>query len=574
MYNNILRKIIKPNLCIFLTFVISLSLAKADNNNFSVVELTIPQMQKAMAEGKTSSRDLVVQYLMRIGLYENKINASISVNKNAIKYAEELDRERAQGKIRGPLHGIPIAIKDNIHTTDMPTTAGTLAFENYTPPYDATLVRKLREAGAVIIAKTVLTEMANWMVLRMPNNYSAVGGYSFNPYDPRRDPRPGRNDGRGVLPTGSSSSGSGTAANLWAANVGTETVNSVIGPSSAAMLAAIKPTIGRISRWGIIPVSYDQDSAGPMTRTITDATILLGIMEGAQPDPNDPMTTRCKPPKDNDYTRFLNSNALKGKRIGVPRKWFIESYQLPEQNQPSGGIPEDQRNVMKEVISILRKQEATVVDPADIPSAIAKTWSENSLVSGSCTIGPSYKGFDDKCSTVLKYSFKRDFNNWLTTLGDTAPIKSLTELREWNIDNTSRGTLKYAQHTLDLSDEMDLSSKSDQNRYQSDRARDILLSGQKGTDAVLEKYDLDAVVFPGDRGSRFLAKAGYPSVTVPFAFVKNASGDPEAYPNGFTPKPGPLGITFAGTACSEPVLIGISYAFEQATNRRRPPELD
>ena len=191
---------------------------------FSVVEATIPEMQAAMEDGRVTSRDLVTQYLVRLGLYENVINAAISINDQALTVAHERDVERADGIVRGSLHGIPIAIKDNIHTTDMPTTAGTLALDGYVPPYEATLLTKLREAGAVILAKTVLTEMANWMVLGMPNNYSAVAGFAFNPYDPRRDLRPGRNDGRGVLPTGSSSSGGGTAANLWAANVGTETV--------------------------------------------------------------------------------------------------------------------------------------------------------------------------------------------------------------------------------------------------------------------------------------------------------------------------------------------------------------
>ena len=272
------------------TLLITPSLAA----DFSVVEATIPEMQAALASGKVTSRELVRQYLARIGMYENRINAAISVNVRALEIADALDTERAAGKVRGPLHGIPIAIKDNIHTTDLPTTAGTLRFEGFIPPYEATLTKNLRDGGAVIIAKTVLTEMANWMVIGMPNNYSSLGGYAFNPYDPRRDPRPGFDDGRPVLPTGSSSSGGGTAASLWAANIGTETTVSVIGPASAAMLAAIKPTIGRISRYGIIPVSKDQDSAGPMTRTVADAAILLGVLEGVKPDPNDKMTKRCK----------------------------------------------------------------------------------------------------------------------------------------------------------------------------------------------------------------------------------------------------------------------------------------
>ena len=537
--------------------------------DFSVVEATIPEMQAAMEEGRVTSRDLVTQYLVRLGLYENAINAAITVNAKALEVADALDRERAAGKVRGPLHGIPIAIKDNIHTTDMPTTAGTLALERFVPPYDATLVQNLRDGGAVIIAKTVLTEMANWMVLGMANNYSAVGGYAFNPYDTRRDPRPGLNDGRGVLPTGSSSSGSGTAANLWAANIGTETTTSIIGPASAAMLAAVKPTVGRISRWGVIPVTYDQDTAGPMTRTVTDAAVLLGVLEGKVPDPNDVRTQRCAPPPNSDYTKYLNAGALKGARIGIPRAWFVDAHTLPGNVEPSGGIPADQKAMLDEVAAILRAKGATVVDPADVPSAIATEWDDNVLVRGSCSRKPNFKGDDETCSVVLKYGFKRDFTDWVISLGPDAPIKSLTELREWNIANASLGTLRYAQRSLDISDEQDLNSEEDRQRFNTDRANDVRLAGKEGADAVLAQYDLDALVFAGSRGSSFLAKAGYPSVIVPFGLVANGDG----FPEGFVPKPAPLGVTFSGTACSEPKLLALAYAFERATNRRVTPEL-
>lgn len=557
------------------TLLIALVIAAPSQaDDFSVVEATISEMQAAMEDGRVTSRDLVTQYLVRLGLYENVINASLAVNDQALAVADALDAERAAGKVRGPLHGIPIAIKDNIHTTDMPTTAGTLALDGFVPPYDATLVANLREAGAVILAKTVLTEMANWMVLGMPANYSAHGGFAFNPYDPRRDLRPGLNDGRGVLTTSSSSSGGGTAANLWAANVGTETVTSVVGPASAAMLAAVKPTIGRVSRWGIIPVSYDQDSAGAMTRSVVDAAIMLGAMEGA--DPNDSMTSRCTPPPNKDYTQYLDKDALRGARIGVPRAWFIEPHTMPKRDgstgKPSGGIPEDQKAMMEEAIAILRAAGATVVDPAEIPSAIASKWEDNGLVRGSCSARPSFKGDDEECSVALKYSFKRDFNGWLATLGDSAPVDSLTALRQWNIDNAARGTLRYAQHTMDISDEMDPTLPEDQKRYADDRAKDILLAGERGADAVLAQYNLDALLFAGSRGNSFLAKAGYPSVIVPFGMVANDSGDPTAHPPGFVPKPAPLGVTFAGTECSEPRLLALAYAFEQITKRRVPPE--
>ena len=562
-------RIARPLLLVGAIFTaVAVSSVSTHAEEFSIVEATIPEMQAAMEERRVTSRDLVTAYLIRLGLYENTINAAISVNAKALEIADALDLERAAGTVRGPLHGIPIAIKDNIHTTDMPTTAGTLAFDGFVPSYDATLVRNLREGGAVIIAKTVLTEMANWMVLGMANNYSAVGGYAFNPYDPRRDPRPGLNDGRGVLPTGSSSSGAGTAASFWAANVGTETTTSIIGPASAAMLAAVKPTVGRISRWGVIPVTYDQDTAGPMTRTVTDAAILLGVLEGTAPDPNDAETGRCTSPPDNDYTQYLKGDALKGARIGVPRSWFIDPYTLPGSDVPTGGIPADQKAMMDEVVAVLRAQGATVIDPADVPSAVAKIWEDNVLVRGSCSRKPNYKGDDSECSVVLKYGFKRDFTDWVATLGPGGPVKSLTELREWNIANENLGTLKYAQRSLDISDEQDLNSVEDRQRYETDRANDVRLAGAEGADAVLQYHNLDALIFAGSRGSSFLAKAGYPSVSVPFGLVANGDG----FPEGFVPKRAPLGVSFSGTACSEPRLLALAYAFEQATRRRRPPE--
>ncbi len=242
----------------------------ATSRSFSVVEATIPQMQAAMKSGQITSHDLVLQYLARIGMYEEKLHAAVFVNPNALKEADALDRERAEGHVRGPLHGIPVALKDNIHTTNMPTSGGALAFQGFIPPYEATLTKNLEAAGAIIIAKAGLSELANFVAgapTPMPGDYNAVGGQGFNPFDPRKDPRPATFDGRPALNTGGSSSGIGTSANLWAANVGSETSGSILGPSNQTMLAAVKPTVGRISRWGVIPITADQDTAGPMTRT-------------------------------------------------------------------------------------------------------------------------------------------------------------------------------------------------------------------------------------------------------------------------------------------------------------------
>src|SRR5271155_5284721 len=272
---------------------------KASKRTFNVVEATIPEMREAMEKKRLTSHELVAQYLIRMALYEHKLHAAIAINPNAIKEADERDRERAAGKVRGPLHGIPIALKDNIHTTDMPTTGGALAFSGLIPPYEATLTKNLRDAGAIIIAKTGMTELANWVAGApnpMPGNYNAVGGFGYNPYDPRPDPREATFDGRPALQTGGSSSGIGTAASFWAANVGSDTGGSVISPSNSNMLVGIRPTIGRISRYGVIPITADHDTAGPMARTVSDAAIMLSVLEGATPDPNDAATRTCMPP--------------------------------------------------------------------------------------------------------------------------------------------------------------------------------------------------------------------------------------------------------------------------------------
>src|SRR5215207_4401062 len=325
---------------------------------FSVVEATIPDMQKAMQEGRISSRRLVEQYLQRIALYNDKFNAVITVNAKALEEADRLDAERKAGKSRGPLHGIPVGLKDNILTTDIRTTGGSIAFENLMSPYDATLAKNLRDAGAIIIAKTTLTELANFIAAGMPGNYNAALGYAMNPYDPRRDPRDAASDGRPVLNTGGSSSGGGTAANFWAANVGTETSGSILSPANQNMLAAIKPTVGRISRYGVIPITADQDTAGPMAKSVTDAAIFFGALESGSPDPNDAATKTCQAPPNRDYTPFLKRDGLKGARIGIPRANFYDRITLPGEKEPRGGLNEAQAKSMAEAIDVLKKEGA------------------------------------------------------------------------------------------------------------------------------------------------------------------------------------------------------------------------
>ena len=551
-------------LAIFAAFVIY---GSTQSQKFTVVEASISDMQKALQQHRVTSRELVQQSLTRVALYEDRLNAIIYVNPHASDEADARDRERASGRVRGPLHGIPIALKDNIQTSDMPTTGGALAFAGLIPPYDATVTKNLREAGAIIIAKTQLTELANWVTVGMPGNYNSLNGYGMNPYDPRRDPRPGLDDGRPVLTTGGSSSGVGTAVSFWAANVGTETSGSILSPANQNMLAGIKPTVGRVSRYGIIPITADQDTAGPMARSVADAAIMFGVLESAVPDPNDPATTTCTPPPGRDYTRFLDRNALKGARIGVPRAFFYDEVVSGSSLVPRGGLTAPQQDVMRAAIAELKRQGATVVDPADIPSITDWDPARNFLEWPVCSGPDNAKGKDANCSTTYKYGMKRDFTKWLSLLGDRAPVQSLTELRAWNDTHRAAGTLKYGQSNLDNADEIDLTA--DRARYEADRRKDLLLTARHGIDEVMKAKRLDALLFPAQNGNGIAARAAYPSVIVAYATVPNNA--PPAYPARFEPKPAPFGVTFTGMACSEPKLIALAYAFEQATRKRIPP---
>ena len=509
---------------------------------FSVVEATIADMQQAMRERRTTSRDIVQQYLDRIAKYEDRLNAVIALNPRALDEADARDRERAQGKVRGPLHGIPIALKDNIHTTSMPTTGGALAFKGFVPPYEATITTNVREAGAIVIAKTNMTELANWIATGMPGNYNALAGYGLNPYDARPDPREGTNDGRPALNAGGSSSGAGTAANFWAANVGTETSGSILTPANQTMLVGIKPTVGRISRYGIIPITADQDTAGPMAKTVADAAILLGVLEGRAPDRHDPAPTACPRVPNGDYTRFLNERGLESARLGLVRAGFVDEGRQGE--------------VVTQAVAVLRKSGATVIEEVALAAAPPV-----------CRDQGGARGKDADCSIVFKYGMKRDFNRWLVSLGPASPIKTLTELREWNLAHRTEGAIKYGQSQLDISDEVDL--ERDRARYLADRAADVRLTGAEGIAAAMKHDRLDALVFVGSTGAAVAAKPGYPTVIVPFGRVPNLVSPP--FPSGFEAKPSPLGISFTGGACSEPRLIEIAYAFEQATKRRIPP---
>ncbi|MCB9903943.1 MAG: amidase [Planctomycetes bacterium] len=534
---------------------------------FTVVEASIAELQAALTEGRVTSRRIVEEYLARIGMYDARLRATVAVNPHALEDADRLDRERAAGRVRGPLHGIPIALKDNIQTLDMPTTGGAIAFDGFMAPYEARLVTDLREAGAIILAKTTLTELANWVATGMPNNYNALNGYGMNPYDPRRDPRPGHDDGRAVLDTGGSSSGIGTAANFWAGNVGTETSGSIQIPASNNMLASVKPTVGLISRHGIIPITADQDTAGPMAKHVADLAVLLDAMATGV-DANDPATGVCAPPP-GGYVAALDRGALQGARIGIPRAYYYEAVTPPGAREPRGGLTRAEADLMRRAIAELERAGAIVVDPVAIPSIVATNADDNQLCFETCYDLPQRKGGDASCSVVLKYGMKRDFDAWLASLGSAAPVDSLTALREFNLAHEQRGAIKYGQAELDISDEMDV--VGDVERYLADRAKDLRLCRTEGIDAALEAHDLDALLFPAWTSESMLNKAGYPAVGVPFGFVPNDVAPP--LPDGFDPKPLPYGVSFVGTACSEARLLGLAYAFEQLTRSRvAPPE--
>ena len=528
---------------------------------FTVVEASIPEMQAAMREGRTTSREIVTQYLTRIGLYEDTLNVAVSINPNALAEADALDRERAAGTLRGPLHGIPVALKDNVLTTDaMPTSGGMLLFRPYKAPYEATLAANLKNAGAIILAKSAMSELAGWFGTAFrPGGYSAATGQSYNPYDPRAN-----DDGTPVLETSGSSSGGGVAANLWAGNVGTSTGGSIEGPSNFSMLVGIRPSTGRISRHGIIPLSLDQDTAGPMTKTVTDAAIMLGVMEGA-PDPKDPRTAECTAPPNHDYTPFLKADALKGMRIGIPRAGIYAAREFPGKARPFPGLKADELASMEAAIAALRAAGAEIVDNADLPSMTAASAADNLTSHPICEAPSVGSASEDLCSHVLQYTMKRDFNLWLASLGDTAPVKTLAELRAWNETNRDRGAMRYGQGRLDFADAADLAR--DQARYEKDRQDDLRLTRDQGLDAALTTHKLDALLFPGSAGANYATKAGYPIIVVPFGLVANYADGAK----GSADKVRPFGVSFVGGHCDDPKLVGIAYAFEQATTKRVPP---
>jgi amidase len=492
---------------------------------FQLEEATIKQLQDAQSSGAQTARSLAEAYLKRIDELDKRgpaINSIIELNPDALDIARQLDAERKAGRVRGPMHGIPVLIKDNIDTHDrMMTTAGSLALAGSIAPRDAFIVEQLRKAGAVILGKTNLSEWANFRSSKSISGWSGRGGQTLNPYALDRNP------------CGSSSgSGAAVAANLCAVAVGTETDGSIVCPSTANGLVGIKPTLGLVSRSGIIPIAHSQDTAGPMARTVADAVTLLNALTGV--DGRDALTKTSAGKAERDYTRFLAPHGLTGARLGVVRKSF--------------GFNEHVDKLMEAALEVMKQQGAIIIDPADVP-----------------TTGQ----FDASEFEVLLYEFKADLNAYLKTLGPNAPVKTMQDVIEFNEKNADRELKFFGQDTM-----LKAQAKGDLNSpaYRRALAKNHLLTRARGLDAVLAKYRLDALIAPtggpawttdhanGDHYtggfSSAPAVAGYPHITVPAGFVFGL----------------PVGISFAGRAWSEPKLISLAYAFEQATKHRQPPQ--
>ena len=491
---------------------------------FELDELTITELQQGLQSGKYSSRSLVEKYVDRINEIDRKgptLRSVIELNPDAESIAATLDRERKERGARGPLHGIPILIKDNIDTYDrMMTTAGSLALVGAKPRRDAYVAKKLRDAGAVILGKTNLSEWANFRSTKSSSGWSGRGGQTKNPYALDRNPC-GSSSGSGVA----------VAANLCAAAIGTETDGSVVCPSSANSLVGIKPTVGLVSRTGIIPIAHSQDTAGPMTRTVTDAAILLNAIVGE--DPDDSMTSQSRG-KGTDYTKFLDRDGLRGMRLGVARKHF--------------GFSERVDKLMAELIAEMKTLGAVFVDPADIPT------------SGK---------FDDSEFEVLLYEFKADLNTYLAGLRQGPQVKTLADVIDFNNRNRDREMPYFGQDIMEKAQKKGpLTSKA----YLQALNKNHLLTRTQGIDFIMRKHRLDALIAPTGgppwptdwlNGDHFTggyssasAVAGYPHITVPAGYVFGM----------------PVGISFFAGAYSEGKLIRMAYAFEQATKARRMPK--
>ena len=491
---------------------------------FELEEATLTQMQQTMQSGKYTSHQLAELYLGRIHALDGQgpsLHAVIELNPDALSEATELDHERKAKGTRSPLHGIPVLIKDNIATGDhMHTTAGSLAMMGARPSIDSAVVARLRAAGAVVLGKTNLSEWANLRSSHSTSGWSARGGQTKMPYVLDRNPS-GSSSGSGVA----------VAANLCAVSVGTETDGSIVSPAGQNGIVGIKPTVGLVSRRGIIPISHTQDTAGPMARSVADAAALLSVLAGV--DPDDPATAAAASHMEKNYTRFLDAGRLRGARLGAVRKYA--GYNL------------DVDRLFDEALAAMKKAGAEIIDPVEIP-----------------TLGK----FDDQELLVLLYELKADLKAYFDWLGANATMHSLKDVIEFN-EKHKDTEMKYFGQELFLQAESkgDLSSVE----YRKALADCGRMSRTDGMDAAMDKLKLDALVAPtgnpawltdlvnGDHftggSSTLAAVAGYPHITVPMGFVWEL----------------PVGLSFFGRAWSEGTLIALAYAYERLTTLRRPP---
>jgi amidase len=504
--------------------IISPASRPADVKPFELDEITIPELQDGMKSGRFTARALAEQYLARIDEIDKHgpaVNAIIERNPDALSIADALDQERKAKGPRGPLHGIPVLIKDNIGTADrMMTTAGSLALLGSKPPKDSFVAQRLRAAGSIILGKTNLSEWANTRSSHSTSGWSGRGGLTRNPYALDRNA------------CGSSSgTGAGISANLAACGIGTETDGSIVCPSSANGLAGIKPTVGLVSRAGIIPISHSQDGAGPMCRTVRDAAILVSVLTGV--DPEDSATAASAGKTQPDYTQFCDPNGLMGARIGVARKYF--------------GFSDAVDKLMEQALDVIKKQGATLVDPADLET---------------------HGKFDDTEATVLLYELKADLHAYLARLGLGAPVRTLKDIIDFNDRNREKEMRYFGQ---DLFLKAQSKGALTDKEYLDALAKNHQLAGKEGIDAVMDKNHLDAIVAPaggpawltdlvtGDHfsggSSNAAAVAGYPNINVTAGFISGL----------------PVGISLFGRAWSEPTLIKLAYSFEQATKARHGP---